>query len=382
MKKISILGSTGSIGQSTLRVVRHLGHQIQVKALAARDNIELLEKQILEFQPEIVAVYNPEKAKILQKRLPDYTIIPGEEGLNAVATHSEVNFVVAAIAGTQGLIPTVAAIRAGKNIGLANKETLVSGGEWILSLIDRHQVQLIPIDSEHSAIFQCLNGDRHSQIRRLILTASGGPMRQMSDAQLQTITPEQALNHPNWKMGPKVTIDCSTLMNKGLEVIEAFWLFNVPLDQIEVVIHPQSIIHSMVEFEDLSILAQLGEPSMITPIQYALTYPERKPGLLAPFDFVKNNTLQFYAPDLKRFRCLALAYESLRKKGSLPAYMNAANEVLVDRFLKNELPWHQISIQLEQLMDKHHPFQVNSLEAILHADGLAREEAANCTIMS
>jgi len=380
MKKIALLGSTGSIGQNTLKVARHLSEQIQVKALAASENIDLLEKQILEFNPDIAAVYNPEKAKILQERLPRRKILSGAEGIEAVATYSDVDFVVSAISGTQGLRPTVAAIRAGKTIGLANKEVMVSGGEWVVSLVEKHKVKLIPIDSEHSAIFQCLNGENPKTIRRIILTASGGPMRLFSDEQLENITPEQALNHPNWKMGPKVTIDCSTLMNKGLEVIEAYWLFKIPLNQIEVVIHPQSIIHSMVEFKDLSILAQMGEPSMLTPIQYALTYPERAPGLLSPFNFHKNQTLQFFEPDLSRFRCLALAYEALKKGGSLPAYMNAANEVLVQKFLHQEISWQQISLQLEQLMDKHVPFQLNSLEAILYVDALAREEAANSAL--
>ncbi len=382
MKRIAILGSTGSIGQNALKVARHLGSDIQVVAIAARENIELLEEQAREFAPRLIAVYNADKALELQRRLPGQTILSGMEGLLAVASHPEADMVISAMAGTVGLQPTIEAIRAGKDVGLANKEALVSGGALIMQLVAEKGVKLLPIDSEHSAIFQCLKNEPARSVRRIILTSSGGPFRTWTDQQLENVTIEQALNHPTWKMGPKVTIDSSTLMNKGLEVIEAYWLFGVDLDQIDVVVHPQSIIHSLVEFSDYSMLAQMGEPSMIVPIQYAMTYPDRQPGLLKPFDFVKNSKLEFSVPNKHTFRCLALAYEALRQGGSLPCYMNAANEVLVERFLKGEISWKEIGIQLEVLMNRHAVVAIDSLDIILAVDALAREEAARCEVTS
>lgn len=375
MKRVSILGSTGSIGQNAIKVARHLKDDIQIVALAARENIELLEQQIHEFHPQLVAVYDLQKAQELQKRVPHCPIIGGMEGLLAVASLQQADFVVSAIAGTLGLQPTMAAIQAGKDVGLANKEALVSGGELVIKAVKEKGVKLIPIDSEHSAIFQALNGECVKDVERILLTASGGPFRNFTEEQLENITVEQALCHPTWKMGPKVTIDSSTLMNKGLEIIEAYWLFNVEIDRIEVVIHPQSIIHSMVEFVDYSILAQMGEPNMMVPIQYAMTYPKRYPGLLKRFDFLKNSVLQFHIPDQKKFRCLALAYEAIRQGGSMPCYMNAANEVLVQRFLNKEISWKEIGTGLEELMQQHSVQTVDSIEAILAIDKLAREEA-------
>lgn len=375
MKQIAILGSTGSIGRNALNVARHLSTQLKVAAISARENIDLLEKQAHEFHPSLIAVYHEEKAKELQRRLPGYRVLGGMEGLKAVAACEEADMVVSAIAGTLGLQPTIEAILAGKDIGLANKEALVSGGALVMRLVKERGVQLIPIDSEHSAIFQCLKGEKKSSVRRIVLTSSGGPFRNRTREQLENITVEEALNHPTWKMGPKVTIDSSTLMNKGLEVIEAYWLFNMPLDKIEVIIHPQSIIHSLVEFEDFSMLAQMGVPNMIVPIQYALTYPDRFPGLLEPFDFLKHPKLEFSAPDPAKFRCLALAYEALRLGGSLPCYMNAANEVLVQRFLEGELSWVDIGIQLERLMSRHQAVPADDLETILAIDAQARQEA-------
>lgn len=375
MKRIAILGSTGSIGRNALNVVRHLPTQLKVVALAARENITLLEQQALEFQPSLIAVYQVEKARELQKRLPGFTVLGGMEGLKAVAACEEAELVVSAIAGTVGLQPTIEAILAGKDIGLANKEALVSGGALVMRLVRDRGVQLIPIDSEHSAIFQCLKGERKSSVNRIILTSSGGPFRNCTKAQLEQITVAEALNHPTWKMGPKVTIDSSTLMNKGLEAIEAHWLFNIALDKIEVIIHPQSIIHSLVEFSDYSMLAQMGVPNMIVPIQYAMTYPDRFPGMLEPFDFVKHAKLEFSTPDLDKFCCLELAYEALRKGGSLPCYMNAANEVLVHRFLDGEISWNDIGVQLERLMSRHQVQPVDDLESILAIDGEARQEA-------
>ena len=375
-KRIAILGSTGSIGENTLKVARHLGPEvIQVTALAAQSNIDLLEQQAKEFNPELIAVFDPEAARQLQKRLPTTPILTGMDGLKAVATHESVNFVVSAIAGTRGIQPTLAAIQAGKSIGLANKEALVSGGSVVMQLAKQKGVSIVPIDSEHSAIFQCLHREKTQAVHRLILTSSGGPFRSYSKEQLQQAQMEQALKHPTWQMGPKVTIDSSTLMNKGLEVIEAYWLFGISIDKIDVVVHPQSIIHSLVEFRDGSMLAQMSEPTMIVPIQYALTYPERMPGLLKPFDFLKNQTLQFFEPDVDKFRCLSLAYQAVRAGGSLTCYMNAVNEVLVSRFLKREISWVEIGHKLEQLMIKHSIQPVNSLDDIIGIDQLGREEA-------
>lgn len=375
MKNIAILGSTGSIGRNALEVARHLKSQIRVVALAARENIDLLEQQALEFRPLLIAVFQPEKALELQKRLPKFTILSGMDGLKVVAACEEANMVISAIAGTLGLEPTVAAILAGKDVGLANKEALVSGGALVMRLVQEKRVQLIPIDSEHSAIFQCLKREAQSTVHRIVLTSSGGPFRTWTEKQLENVTVEQALNHPTWKMGPKVTIDSSTLMNKGLEVIEAHWLFNLEMSKIEVIVHPQSIIHSLVEFCDTSILAQMGAPNMIVPIQYAMTYPKRYSGLLEPFDFVKHSKLEFFQPDLTKFRCLSLAYEAIRRGGSLPCYMNGANERLVERFLAREIGWNDIGILLEKLMEQHSVQQIETLEEILAIDAEAREEA-------
>lgn len=382
MKQIAILGSTGSIGRNALNVVRHLKSQFHVVALAARENIDLLEQQAREFCPLIIGVFDPKKAHELQKRLPGQNIVAGIEGLKAVAACQEAQMVISAIAGTLGLEPTVEAILAGKDVGLANKEALVSGGALVMRLVKEKRVQLIPIDSEHSAIFQCLKGEKKSTVQRIVLTSSGGPFRTWTNEQLEKITVEQALNHPTWKMGPKVTIDSSTLMNKGLEVIEAHWLFNMEVDKIEVIIHPQSIIHSLVEFNDYSMLAQMGVPNMIVPIQYAMTYPDRSPGLLEPFDFMKHAKLEFFKPDLTKFRCLALAYEAIRRGGSLPCYMNAANEVLVEQFLAGKMSWNEIGVQLEHLMSQHEVQSVNTLEEVLAVDAQAREEAMKCEVMS
>ncbi|MCE5316196.1 MAG: 1-deoxy-D-xylulose-5-phosphate reductoisomerase [Parachlamydia sp.] len=377
MKRIAILGSTGSIGESTLKVVRHLGpEKLKVVTLASHSQIDLLEKQAREFEPELVAVYNKDKAQELKSRIPHIKVVGGIEGIEEAATHPYVDQVVSAITGSIGLRPAIAAICAGKNLALANKEPLVAAGQYFMSLARKHGVTILPVDSEHSALFQCLHGENPKTVRRLILTASGGPFRFYTDQQLGEITVEGALQHPNWKMGPKITIDCSTLMNKGLEVIEAHWLFGIPLDQIEVIVHPQSLIHSLVEYVDGSTLAQISEPSMVLPIQYALTYPERLPGMLAPFDFIKNSTLQFYAPDLKRFRCLDLAYQAVRQGGSLPCFMNAANEVLVQRFVNREIGWLEIGARLETLMERHEVIPIAGLEDIDHVEAKARSEAS------
>lgn len=374
MKRISIIGSTGSIGQNTLKIAKHL-ENVQVVAIAANSNIDLLEKQALEFSPQLIGVYNKDKALELKKRLPNIEIVGGIEGINAVAAHIDANFVVSAMSGTLGLIPTLTAIQSGKDVGLANKEALVSGGSLVMQLVKEKGVKLLPIDSEHSAIFQCLNGEKNSFVSRLILTSSGGPFRQFTKEALQKVTVKEALCHPTWTMGPKVTIDSSTLMNKGLEMIEAHWLFQMPVDKIDVIVHPQSIIHSMCEFVDNSIMAQMGYPNMITPIQYALTYPERKTGMMEAFDFVKHNQLQFFIPDLEKFPCLRLAYEAAKISGSLTCYMNAANEVLVNRCLERQISWQQISQKLEQLMTSHSVIPINTIDDVLEVDAIARHDA-------
>ena len=381
MKTLAILGSTGSIGKNCLAVARHLGRQhVQVVALAAKNNIELLEEQAKEFHPSLVAVYDTDQACKLQKRIPHIPVIGGMEGLEAIATYDKANLVIAAISGAIGLAPTIAAIKANKNIGFASKEVLVSAGEIVTSLVRSHNVQLIPIDSELTAIFQCLKGESEKGVQRLLITASGGPFRNYTAAQLKAVTVDQALNHPNYRMGPKVTIDSSTLMNKGLEMIEAHWLFQMPLEKIEVVVHPQQIIHSMVEFVDNSILAQMGDPDMLVPIQYAITYPERLHGSLKPFDFTKNSMLQFALPDLDKFRCLKLAYDAIRCGGSLPCYMNAANEVLVQRFLNREIAWSEIAQNLENLMSRHSIIPIRSLHDVFAVDEMARQEAYACSV--
>lgn len=343
--------------------------------MAAKSNIDLLERQAREFSPKLVAVYEPEAALELQKRIPQIPVLAGMDGLKAVASLREADFTMLAMTGSVGLIPAIAAIEAGKEIGLANKEVLVCAGELISDLARKKGVPLLPVDSEHSALFQCLKGEKKEQVRRLILTASGGPFRNWTD--LSQITPDDALAHPNWRMGPKVTVDCSTLINKGLEMIEARWLFDIEPGRIEAVIHPQSRIHSCVEFIDGSMMAQMSDPDMILPIQYALTYPERRAGLMPPYDFLKNGTLTFFPPDKEKFRCLQLAMDAMKAGQSYPCFLNAANEVLVDRFLKKKISWIEIGTKLEKLISSHKAQNLLTLEAILEVDGLAREKASS-----
>jgi 1-deoxy-D-xylulose-5-phosphate reductoisomerase len=377
MRDLAILGSTGSIGKNCLAIARHLGKDaVRIVALAAKNNIQLLEEQAREFEPKLIAVYNLEQARELQKKIPHIPVIGGMEGMEAVATHEKANLVIAAISGAIGLVPTIAAIKANKNIGFASKEVLVSAGEVVMSLVRSHNIELIPVDSELTAIFQCLKGEPSKVVQRILITASGGPFRNFTVDQLKDVTVDHALNHPNYRMGSKVTIDSSTLMNKGLEMIEAHWLFQVPVEKIEIVVHPQQIIHSMVEFIDNSILAQMGDPDMLTPIQYAITYPERTRGSLKPFDFAKSHSLQFALPDMNKFRCLKLAYEAIRCGGSMPCFMNAANEVLVLRFLNREIAWIDIANRLENLMSHHSVCPIHSLQDILAVDDKARKEAS------
>ncbi|CRX39039.1 1-deoxy-D-xylulose-5-phosphate reductoisomerase [Estrella lausannensis] len=379
MKKryLSLLGSTGSIGKNAIEIAKHLGNdRVEVVALAARSNAALLEAQAKELKPAMVAILDEKEGRELKKKLPGIRVEVGPEGILEAAVYERADLVLNAIVGTQGLKPTVSAILAKKDIALANKEALVSGGSLMMDLAKAQGVSIIPVDSEHSAIFQCLKGEKSSFVRRLIITASGGPFRTKTFEELKYITKEEALCHPTWSMGHKITIDSSTLMNKGLEVIEAHHLFGLPLDQIEVVIHPQSVIHSMVEFKDGSMLSQMSRPTMLVPIQYAITYPEREEGLLEPFDFTKHNRLDFEKPDMEKFRCLSLAFQAAKRGGSAPCFLNAANEVLVGRFLKNEIGWLDIAGKLSRLLDVHPVQRVECIEDVIEVDSEARVRAA------
>ena len=371
MKKISILGSTGSIGTQTLEVVRSNG-DIQVTALAAGHNITMLEAQIREFRPSIACVWDEEKAAELKTAVADLPVkvVSGMEGLMEAAAEPEAEIVVTAVVGMIGIRPTIAAMEAGKDIALANKETLVTAGHIIMKLAREKGVRILPVDSEHSAIFQCLNGEREhgNRIHKILLTASGGPFRGWTHEQLKTVTLADALKHPNWSMGHKITIDSSTMVNKGLEVMEARWLFDVDMDQIQVVVQPQSIIHSMVEFEDGAVMAQLGTPDMKLPIQYALYYPERRylPG--DRLDFEALSEIRFEKPDMETFRGLKLAYEAGRAGGTLPVVFNAANEKAVGKFLKGEISYLTIIDMIEESMRNHQRIADPTVEEILEAE--------------
>ena len=374
MKKIAILGSTGSIGTQTLEVVRE-NQDIEVCALAAGSNIARLEQQIREFRPRLAAVWSEEKARELRIRTADLPveIVSGMEGLIQVAVLEEAEILVTAIVGMIGLRPTIAAIKAGKDIALANKETMVTAGHIIMPLAKEYKVSILPVDSEHSAIFQSLQGNEGNKIQKILLTASGGPFRGKKQEDLLNVTVEDALRHPNWSMGRKITIDSSTLVNKGLEVIEAKWLFGVDVDQIQVVIQPQSVIHSMVEYEDGAVMAQLGTPDMKLPIQYALYYPDRRylPG--ERLDFWTLSHLDFGKPDLDTFYCLALAYEAGRAGGTLPTVFNAANELAVKKFLLKEIKYLEIMEIIEDCMRAHKNRPNPSLEEILEAEAATYE---------
>jgi 1-deoxy-D-xylulose-5-phosphate reductoisomerase len=372
-KNIAILGSTGSIGRSTLEVVRNLPDRFRVTYLTAHRNINLLREQIALFSPRGVVVLDEQNAVTLRKQLDGATLVlSGEEALETVVRRDDVDIVLCSLVGFAGLKPTLSAIDAGKDIALANKETLVVGGEIIMRRVRETGVRLIPVDSEHSAILQCLQGEDRSSVARLLLTASGGPFLHLDRARFGTITKAQALNHPTWRMGNKITIDSATLMNKGLEVIEAFWLFGIGREKIEVVIHPQSIIHSMVEFVDGSIKAQLGVPDMKIPIQYALTFPERPESSYRRVDFGTLKEMTFFAPDLEKFRCLALAYRALTMGGTAPAVLNAANEVAVELFLNERLPFNAIPLLIEEALANHTPTYNVTLNDLIRADSETR----------
>ena len=367
MKKIAILGSTGSIGTQTLEIVRN-NVDLKVVAMAAGRNVELMEKQVREFQPDFVCMQTPEAATDLKQRLADMEgirVTYGMDGLLEVARHPESQVLVTGIVGMIGIRPTIAAIEAGKDIALANKETLVTAGHIIMPLAAKHGVSILPVDSEHSAIFQSMNGEPKNRISKILLTASGGPFRGKKRAELESMTVEDALKHPNWSMGKKVTIDSASLCNKGLEVMEAKWLFDVELDQIQVVIQPQSIIHSMVEYVDGGIMAQLGTPDMKLPIQYALTYPQRRnlPG--ERLDFTKIGAIHFEQPDRATFRGLDLAYQAGKEGGSMPTVLNAANEKAVALFLNRKIAYLDIPKIIEECMLAHQTIQDPSLEEVL-----------------
>lgn len=369
MKKISILGSTGSIGTQTLDVVR-FNRDIQVTAMAAGSNIGLLEKQIREFNPVLACVWDEEKAKELKENIKDLPVkvVSGMDGLLEAATEKEAEVVVAAVVGMIGIRPAIAAMEAGKDIALANKETLVTAGHIIMPLAKKKKVSILPVDSEHSAIFQCLNGEKRDQIEKILLTASGGPFRGRTRDEMRDIQVEDALKHPNWAMGRKITIDSSTMVNKGLEVMEARWLFDVDMDQVQVVIQPKSVIHSMVEFKDGAVMAQFGTPDMRLPIQYALYYPERKylPG--ERLDFWALNQIAFEKPDFDNFPALSLAYKAGKAGGSLPTVFNAANEYAVGQFLDRKISYLAIVDMIQRAMEGHRVIENPTVEQILETE--------------
>ena len=378
MKRIAILGSTGSIGVSTLDIVGRFPDKFGVVALAAGKNLTKLVEQIRAFQPALVSLAQEEDAHKLRSALPEFSgdIVWGEEGLRATATHEAADMIMAALVGAIGLPPTLAAIRAGKDVALANKEALVVSGELMTREAAQHGVQLLPVDSEHNAIFQALHGHKHEQVKRIILTASGGPFLHRPTADFGSIRIEEALQHPTWKMGNKITIDSATLMNKGLEVIEARWLFNLPSSQVSVIVHPQSIVHSMVEYVDGSVLAQLGIPDMRVPISYILAYPDRLPlEHLPSLNLAEAAQLEFAEPDFDKFPCLGLAYSALERGGTCPAVLNAANEVAVALFLDGQIGFTDIAAMNKHVLASHTSQAVIDLESVLEADTWARMQA-------
>ena len=378
MKGISILGSTGSVGVTTLDVVSRFPDRFRVVAMAAGQNIDLLVDQIKRFKPELVSVATSELACDLKDRLgvEKVDIVHGMDGAIAVATHRDAQFVMSAIVGAVGLRPTLAAAKAGKDVGFANKETLVVAGEVMTRAVRDSGSKLLPVDSEHNAIFQCLEGRQRGNVKRIILTASGGPFLKLPLERFATVTVAEALKHPTWRMGAKITIDSASLMNKGLEVIEARWLFDLPAEQISVVIHPQSVVHSMVEMIDGSVIAEMAIPDMAIPVAYALAYPERLPMThLKPLALAECGALTFEQPDLGRFPCLRLAFEALKAAGTMPCALNAANEVMVAAFLAGEAQFLDIARNIETVMARHSNQPARTLEDLIETDGWARAQA-------
>lgn len=374
MKGISLLGATGSIGTQTIDIIRSNRDQFELVAIAVGKNLELTREIINEFHPKLVSVQNQADAAILQREFAGISkILSGDEGLIDVAVHPDANVFVNAILGSVGLVPTLNAIEAGKTIALANKETLVTAGHIVMTRARDRKIPVLPVDSEHSAIFQCLQGERQKNIERLIITASGGSFRDKTREELLDVTIEDALHHPNWSMGAKITIDSATMMNKGLEVIEAHWLFDQPYDKIDVLLHRESTVHSMVEFHDGSIIAQMGTPDMRIPIQYALTYPERTPTNATRLDLTELGTLHFQKMDFNRYRCLRFAYEAGRRGGTLPVVLNAANEVCVQAFLNGKIKFLEIEDVIEWALENHVPTANPDLDTILSVDQETRE---------
>lgn len=380
MKRISILGSTGSIGTQCLDVISGNRDRFSVAALSCSKSIELLCRQIDEFSPAAVCVAEEADAAELSKKYSGIEFFHGDEGLRAIAAMEDCDMVVNSLMGMRGLEPTMDAIEAGKDIAFANKETLVVGGQLVMDAVKRRGVKLLPVDSEHSAVFQCIQGSAGNEIKRLILTASGGPFRGYSAEQLKSVTLEQALAHPNWSMGKKITVDSATMMNKGLEVIEAKWLFDIPAEKIQIVVHPQSILHSAVEYCDGSVIGQMGLPDMRVPIAYALSYPERMEmtSSMKSLDFFSlKDGMTFYPADAEVFRTIGLAYEACRIGGSYPVVLNGANEVLVDMFLKGKIRFTDIQDTLVKVMEEHRPVQDLDIEGILEEDSRIREKMRN-----
>jgi 1-deoxy-D-xylulose-5-phosphate reductoisomerase len=378
MKRLTVLGSTGSIGKSTLDVVSHNRQHFEVVALAAGRNIDLLESQIKTFRPDVVSVADERTALELRKRVNGVSVLIGDEGVRGVASYERADFVISSIVGSAGLMPTLAAIRAGKTVGLANKEALVMAGGIVMAEAQKMGVKVIPVDSEHSAVFQCIEGRRREGIRRIILTASGGPFVGRRKEDLEDMTAKDALNHPNWSMGKKISVDSATLMNKGLEVIEACWLFDMPPDKVSVLIHPQSIVHSLVEFIDRSCLAQMSVPDMKGPISYALSYPDRIDDPIPPLDLEAVGSLTFGRPDNDTFPCLSYAYDAIRAGGTMPCVLNASNEVAVNAFLGGRIGFNEIPLVVRRTVDSHMMRPVSNVEDVLEADRWSRETAERC----
>ena len=378
VRGLTILGSTGSIGKQALQVIDAFPDRFKITGLSARENIVELEKQARKYQPEAIAVYSEKQAEKLVSNLQDMNIrvLCGAQGIEQLAIWPGSEMVLVALVGFSGLLPALAALKSGKDIALANKEALVVGGELVMMEATKQGRSIIPVDSEHSAVFQCLQAGKNEEVHRIVLTASGGPFLGWPRARLLNVTPSQALKHPNWDMGEKITIDSATLMNKGFEVIEAHWLFNLQYHQIDVVIHPESIVHSMVEYIDGSVIAQMGQPSMLHPIQYAFSFPQRWDSDHKNLDLAKIGTLHFSKPDYRVFPCLHLAYEAGKTGGTMPAVLNAANEIAVYHFLKEQLMFINIPGLLERVMEKHRVVSQPSLEEIVHADQWARKEAS------
>lgn len=380
MKRLAVVGSTGSVGQNTLRVVEHLSGRFRIFALAANSAVDRLAEQTAAFHPAVVAITDASRVGEFRDRcrrqgtaIPE--VVTGEAGLRQIASASEVDIVVSAAVGAAGLVPTYAAVAAGKAVALANKEAMVVAGELLRRTAEKSGAQIIPVDSEHSAVDQCLRSGQRGEVRRLILTASGGPFRDTPSEHFAKITPEEALKHPVWQMGKRITVDSATLMNKGLEVIEARWLFEIPPEKIDIMVHPQSIMHSMVEFVDGSVVAQLGTADMRQPIQYALTYPDRLPSPVAPLDWTMVPRLDFIAPDRKKFPCIGLAYRAIEVGGTAPAVLNAADEIAVEAFLERRIAFTDISQLIGAALEAHAVRPADSVESVVHADDWARHFA-------